>query len=582
MTSSRTGLLVLGAGGMDLAIARRLGAGKLVILADYSPKVLDSAVSSLRNDGHEVETHIVDVSSNDSVKNLAKVASGAARLNTVVNTAGISPGMGTARKIFEVNLLGTANVIDAFLEVMSTMPTKVLTGIRHLRGKHNLDANGPIQKKRRLTFNGDTSIAGPIEQALVNQRISDFSPERFKTTLLRQMAYANISFRQGELKQFHELLQEAYAEIGTAGCLPTAHTLVSWIKRDFHHYKAVVVEQLQELEGHIHFTFDLWTAGNLLSLNGVFAHFLDPIGKKKKILLSIPSINGNHTGEAIADGVGEIIKEFGLEKRVGYFVLDNAGNNNTGVQALGRMFGFNPSKRRLRCTAHIVNFVATQIMYGEDLRAFETEGDAPRALQDDLELWRRKGALGKLRNIIMWITDRRAGGGRAGEFKALKIESQNCLLDDEPCRPPAELKRPNDTRWNSHYYAFETAVLNRAPIDAYSEKEERAHNTRLDRVTQKNRRLEADKHIKFPAKPMIVEDKMSTEDWVTVTRYMEILKPLMLVTKKLEGYPRQGRNGLMWEVLPCYEFLLNHLERLMEQYRHDPDEDLKLNIQLGR
>ncbi|KAL5611117.1 hypothetical protein FOBRF1_007234 [Fusarium oxysporum] len=181
----------------------------------------------------------------------------------------------------------------------------------------------------------------------------------------------------------------------------------------------------------------------------------------------------------------------------------------------------------------------------------------------------------------MWITDRHAGGGRARECKALQIESQNCLLDDEPRRPPAELKRPNDTRWNSHYYAFETAVLNRAPIDAYSEKEERAHNTRLDRVTQKNRRLEADKHIKFPAKPLIVEDKMSTEDWVTVTRYMEILKPLMLVTKKLEGNPRQGRNGLMWEVLPCYEFLLNHLEHLMEQYRHDPDEDLKLNIQLG-
>lgn len=453
--------------------------------------------------------------------------------------------------------------------------------IRHLRDKHNLDANGPIQKKRRLTFNGDTSTAGPIEQALVNQRISDFSPERFKTALLRWMAYANISFRQVELPQFHELLQEAYAEIGTAGCLPTAHTLVSWIKRDFHHYKAVVVEQLQEVEGHIHFTFDLWTAGNLLSLNGVFAHFLDPIGKKKKILLSIPSINGSHTGEAIADGVGEIIKEFGLEKRVGYFVLDNAGNNNTGVEELGRMFGFNPSKRRLRCTAHIVNLVATQIMYGKDLRAFETEGDAPRALQDDLELWRRKGALGKLRNIIMWITDRHAGGGRAREFKSLQIESQNCLLDDEPRRPPAELKRPNDTRWNSHYYAFETAVLNRAPIDAYSEKEERAHNTRLERVTQKNRRLAADKHITLPAKPLIVEDKMSTEDWVTVTRYMEILKPLMLVTKKLEGYPRQGRNGLMWEVLPCYEFLLNHLERLMEQYRHDPDEDLKLNIQLG-
>ncbi|KAH8653921.1 hypothetical protein BGZ61DRAFT_374058 [Ilyonectria robusta] len=60
---------------------------------------------------------------------------------------------------------------------------------------------------------------------------------------------------------------------------------------------------------------------------------------------------------------------------------------------------------------------------------------------------------------------------------------------------------------------------------------------------------------------------MSTEDWVTVTRYMEILKPLMLVTKKLEGYPRQGRNGLMWEVLPCYE--MTEAERvLFEARRH--------------
>jgi hypothetical protein len=35
----------------------------------------------------------------------------------------------------------------------------------------------------------------------------------------------------------------------------------------------------------------------------VFAHFFDSIGKKKKILLSIPPINGSHTGEAIADSV---------------------------------------------------------------------------------------------------------------------------------------------------------------------------------------------------------------------------------------------------------------------------------------
>ena len=46
-----------------------------------------------------------------------------------------------------------------------------------------------------------------------------------------------------------------------------------------------------------------------------------------------------------------------------------------------------------------------QITYGKDLDAFEIENNTPRSLHEDLELWRRKGALGKLRNIIMWITD---------------------------------------------------------------------------------------------------------------------------------------------------------------------------------
>jgi NAD(P)-dependent dehydrogenase (short-subunit alcohol dehydrogenase family) len=85
MASSISGLLVLGAGGIGLAIARRLGAGRLVFLADNLLKIPYSAASSLRSDGHEVETQIVDVLSNDSVKNLVKVASGTARLNTVVN-----------------------------------------------------------------------------------------------------------------------------------------------------------------------------------------------------------------------------------------------------------------------------------------------------------------------------------------------------------------------------------------------------------------------------------------------------------------------------------------------------------------
>ncbi|KID82217.1 transposase [Metarhizium guizhouense ARSEF 977] len=421
-----------------------------------------------------------------------------------------------------------------------------------------------------------------IEQALINQRISNFNPDQFKTALVRWMAYANIAYRQVELPQFHDLLQLAYADIDAVGCLPTADTMVRWTKRDFEIYKAPVIRLLAEVEGNIHFTFDLWTSSNLLCLNGVYAHYLNAFGEKKKILLSVPSIDDSHTGENIAQGVADIITEFHLEKRVGYFVLDNATNNDKAVEKLGTIFGFNPTKHRIRCVVHIVNLVAMQIMYGKDLKAFETENAGVRHLREDLELWRRKGALGKLRNIIMWITDRHADGNRLRGFKALQIEHQNNLLDDDERRcPPSQLKRPNDTRWNSHYYAFETACQNRAAIDAYVEKEERSFTTRLEQTLQKNKRRDPDKQLKLSTKPAIVEDKLSVDDWITITRYMQILKPLVLVTKKLEGCPQEGRNGCMWEVLPCYEFLLAHFERLAELYKHDPDEDLRLNIQLG-
>ena len=112
--------------------------------------------------------------------------------------------------------------------------------------------------------------------------------------------------------------------------------------------------------------------------------YLDAFGKKKKILLSIPSINDSHTGENIAQGVADIIMEFGLEKRVGYFVLDNAANNDKAIETLGGNFGFDPVKRRIRCAVHIVNLVAMQLMYGKDLKAFEAENADIRHLREDL------------------------------------------------------------------------------------------------------------------------------------------------------------------------------------------------------
>ena len=97
-------------------------------------------------------------------------------------------------------------------------------------------------------------------------------------------------------------------------------------------------------------------------------------GQKRKLLLSLPSIDESHTGETMAIGVAQIIRKIGLQDRIGDFVLDNATNCTTAVELLSKTFGFDTIKRRLRYTACIINLVAQQIMYGTDLRTNTTLG----------------------------------------------------------------------------------------------------------------------------------------------------------------------------------------------------------------
>lgn len=120
MSSQKSPLVVIiGAGGIGAAIAQRIGSEKLLLLADYSQSVLDTASQSLKEHGHSIQTHSVDVTDPSSVQALADYASSLGPIRTVVHTAGVSPSTATASKIYDVNLLGAFLVIESFQKVMS-------------------------------------------------------------------------------------------------------------------------------------------------------------------------------------------------------------------------------------------------------------------------------------------------------------------------------------------------------------------------------------------------------------------------------------------------------------------------------
>ncbi len=112
-------LVIIGAGGIGLAIARRQGSGKAVLLADVSESILANAAQEMTTMGYAVTTQRVDVSSRESVHALVGAATNLGSVVQVVHTAGLSPNMAPPDKILAVDLLGTALVLDEFGRVIA-------------------------------------------------------------------------------------------------------------------------------------------------------------------------------------------------------------------------------------------------------------------------------------------------------------------------------------------------------------------------------------------------------------------------------------------------------------------------------
>lgn len=193
----------------------------------------------------------------------------------------------------------------------------------------------------------------------MNAFIASFDPISFQALLIRWVACNNVPFNKLESPYFRGLMGYANGAIIESGSLPTHSTMREWIVRSFNRHKGVVTELLSCSLSRISISFDAWTSRKFTSLLGLTVHFLDDEGKFRTFLLGLPQIEGRHSGENLADRVS-------LEDRIGYFVTDNAENNDTCLEDLGTEFGFDKQHKRLRCCGHIINLVARSILFGTD------------------------------------------------------------------------------------------------------------------------------------------------------------------------------------------------------------------------
>ncbi|OLT30211.1 short-chain dehydrogenase [Actinomadura sp. CNU-125] len=151
--------VVIGTGGMGRAIARRIGAGAHVLLADHSEKILDAAATELTGEGHRVTAQPVDVTSRESVAALAARAASLGNVRSVVHTAGLSPVQAPVPAILAVDLLGVALVLEEFGAVVAPGGAGVV--IASMAG-HFHPGFSPEERARLATTPADDLLSLPV------------------------------------------------------------------------------------------------------------------------------------------------------------------------------------------------------------------------------------------------------------------------------------------------------------------------------------------------------------------------------------------------------------------------------------
>jgi NAD(P)-dependent dehydrogenase (short-subunit alcohol dehydrogenase family) len=154
-------IVVVGAGSIGQAIARRVGAGKHVLLADINREAAESAAKVLTDAGFVTSIATVDVSSRESVCSLVAMATAIGDITGLIHAAGVSPSQASAQTILAVDLYGTALVLREFGLVIAPGGAGLVIASQ---SGHRLPALTPEQDDALATTPVEALLALPMLQ----------------------------------------------------------------------------------------------------------------------------------------------------------------------------------------------------------------------------------------------------------------------------------------------------------------------------------------------------------------------------------------------------------------------------------
>ena len=119
MTMNKEVVIWIGAGEIGLAIIRRIGTDKQIIVADKSLEKAQNVAWQLKNIGFDVVAIMADLSSRSSILSLIDEALKYGEIKYLVNSAGVSPSQASIETILKVDLYGTAVLLEEVGKVIA-------------------------------------------------------------------------------------------------------------------------------------------------------------------------------------------------------------------------------------------------------------------------------------------------------------------------------------------------------------------------------------------------------------------------------------------------------------------------------
>ena len=102
-------------------------------------------------------------------------------------------------------------------------------------------------------------------------------------------------------------------------------------------------------------------------------------------MLRLRRLKGPYSKENIAEAIIAVVKTYEIINKIGYFVLNNAGLNDTCVSTIIKQLNIKDTKehRRLYYFGHVLNLLVKAILFSENPKVFKKDITTTAILRDE-------------------------------------------------------------------------------------------------------------------------------------------------------------------------------------------------------